>query len=102
MVRAVSAVSRILIAQATRAPDRLEALFKVCIAAMAVMAADADGTPWIFRMAMSVMPGDRRALSCSPVDVDIFPTVAAAAVDIAHDRPACVCGRDCGRPEEGE
>jgi len=102
VVRAVSAIGRIFIAQAALAPDRLEALFKARIAAMPVMVAGANGTPRIFQVAMGVMPEDRRVLSCSFVDVEIFPAVAVGAIHIAHDRIARVCGRGGGRREEDE
>jgi hypothetical protein len=102
LVRAVRAISRIFIAQAARAPGRLEALFKARIAAMPMMTAGADGTPGIFPVALGVILDGRRVLSCSVVAVDIFPAVAAAAIDIAHDRIARVCGRGGGRREEDE
>jgi len=95
-------VELIINMKTAKALDRLEALFKARIAAMPVMVAGANGTPRIFQVAMGVMPEDRRVLSCSFVDVEIFPAVAVAAIHIAHDRIARVCGRGGGRREEDE
>jgi hypothetical protein len=94
VVRAVSAISRIFVAQAAGAPDRLEALFKARIAAMTVMAGSADGTPRIFPVTMGVMP---EVLSCTLVDVEILPAMAVAAIHAAQDRIARICGSGGGR-----
>ena len=69
---------------------------------MTVIAAGADGTPWIFPVAMGVMTDAPRFRSCSFIDVQIFPAVAAAAIHIAEDRIARICRRGDGRRDEDE
>jgi hypothetical protein len=72
---------------------------------MTVMAGRTDRTPWIFPAGMGVMPDDRRVISYSLIDVEIFPTVAVAAIHSARDRIARIGGRRVDgrkKDEQGE
>jgi hypothetical protein len=99
---ALWAISRIFIAEAAGAPNRLAALFKARKAAMTVMAAGADGAPRIFPVAMAMMPDDRRAFSYAFIDVEILPAGAVTAFYVTHNRIARIRGRRAGSREEDE